>query len=84
MRTVLDSQIKGGPGAISSSRCQTTRALPGKPGRREIFSFVDERNGMLGRGDPFPRTHSLSTQSRRSHHGEKSFAPEPEQKRTPT
>ena len=30
MRTVLNSQIKDGPGAISSSRCQTTRALPGQ------------------------------------------------------
>jgi hypothetical protein len=30
--------IKGGLGTISSSRCQTTRARPGEPGRARIFS----------------------------------------------
>ena len=79
MRTVLNSQIKDGPGAISSSRCQTTRAQPGKPGRARIFSFVDERNGLL-RARRSSSSHALTQRSPRR----QSFAPEPEQKRMPT
>jgi hypothetical protein len=39
--------IKGGLGSISSSRCQTTRA-PDEPGRREIFSLLDEQSAIKG------------------------------------
>jgi hypothetical protein len=36
--------IKGGLGAISSSRCQTTRARPGEPERARIFQeLLDEQ-----------------------------------------
>jgi hypothetical protein len=80
MRTVLNSEIKGGPGAISSSRCQTTRALPGKPGRtRNPFTCGRAKRAVASAVFRFFARTSL-----RSHHGDKSFAPGPEQKRMPT
>ena len=49
MRTVLDFH-QGGLGAISSSRCQTTRARTGEPARARIFlSFWTSRTGRQGR-----------------------------------
>ena len=39
--------IKGGLGTISSSRCQTTCACPGEPGRRESFSLLDEQSALI-------------------------------------
>ena len=49
MRTVLDFH-QGGLGAISSSRCQTTRARTGEPARARIFfQLLDEQNGRQGR-----------------------------------
>jgi hypothetical protein len=49
MRTVLDFH-QGGLGAISSSRCQTTRARTGEPARARIFlSFWTSRTGRQRR-----------------------------------
>ena len=42
--------IKGGLGAISSSRCQTTHASQANPGRRESVSLLDERNRLPATG----------------------------------
>ena len=48
MRTVLDFH-QGGLGAISSSRCQTTRARTGEPARARIFlGFWTSRTGARG------------------------------------
>jgi hypothetical protein len=49
MRTVLDFH-QGGLGAISSSRCQTTRARTGEPARARIFlGFWTSRTGARAR-----------------------------------
>jgi hypothetical protein len=62
MRTVLNSQIKGGPGAISSSRCQTTRALPGKPGRaRNPFTCGRAKQAVASAAFDSPHAHLAAT-----------------------
>jgi hypothetical protein len=63
--------IKGGLGAISSSRCQTAHACQANPAGRESLSLLDEP----------ARCKRAVLRKRSNFAGGREFAPEPEQKK---